>query len=449
MKIFKPFLRFNYLLQFILILFILPSVISAQWEEKSNGLPTEQVAFALDAIDSMTAVVLYPRGGSTHYEAVYLTVDGGKNWELIPITLDAFQTISDVSMIDADNIWATTGDGRILKINNRSSDVEIQFSDTTLTKFINYIEMFDMNNGIAMGDDPDYELQGGTAAILKTTDGGKNWVSMNNSAFGGVSGDGWRRIDFINPNTGFFYPSGNSNYSVFKTSDGGSSWEEIAFTKFTMILKFYDENYGLIFGPTSPDSVKEMYRTINGGNTWESTPMANTSWGEDIEFVPGHPEKVWFADYDNLYFSGDSGKSWSVIDVADEKLGGRDIVFTDENVGWLACDMGKVYRTINGGLGVSSVQNSASVPEALQLMQNYPNPFNPETTIKYQLPVSDFVTLKIYDVLGKEVASLAEGFKQSGEHTISFDASKLSSGIYYYSLISGSTRLTKKMLLLK
>jgi hypothetical protein len=83
------------------------------------------------------------------------------------------------------------------------------------------------------------------------------------------------------------------------------------------------------------------------------------------------------------------------------------------------------------------------------LSQNYPNPFNPSTTIKYEIPEKSFVTIKVYDVLGNEVANLVDEEKQAGDHIVNFDAAKLSSGVYFYSLSSGNYLSTKKMILLR
>ncbi len=88
-------------------------------------------------------------------------------------------------------------------------------------------------------------------------------------------------------------------------------------------------------------------------------------------------------------------------------------------------------------------------PKEFVLYQNYPNPFNPNTVISYQLPVAGYVTLKVYDLLGKEVATLVDEYKETGRYEIEFDAKNLSSGIYYYKLNSGEYFQTKKMMLMK
>jgi hypothetical protein len=103
--------------------------------------------------------------------------------------------------------------------------------------------------------------------------------------------------------------------------------------------------------------------------------------------------------------------------------------------------------TLGGATGVN--ENDHSLPTTFTLEQNYPNPFNPNTTISYQLPTQNHVTLKIFDVLGREVATLVKSVEQPGFKSVTFDASKLSSGMYFYRLQAGNYIDTKKLLLLR
>jgi hypothetical protein len=98
---------------------------------------------------------------------------------------------------------------------------------------------------------------------------------------------------------------------------------------------------------------------------------------------------------------------------------------------------------------VVTVPSEDAIPNEFSLEQNYPNPFNPSTVISYQLPVSGSVTLKVYDVLGNEVATLVSEEKPAGNYEVEFDASGLSSGIYFYQLKARSFVETKRMVLLK
>ncbi len=98
---------------------------------------------------------------------------------------------------------------------------------------------------------------------------------------------------------------------------------------------------------------------------------------------------------------------------------------------------------------VTGVETNGTVVNKFNLEQNYPNPFNPTTTIKYSIPNSDYVTLKIYNVLGKEITTLVNNNQSAGNYEINFDASNLTSGIYIYQLNAGNNIQIKKMVLLK
>ncbi len=108
-----------------------------------------------------------------------------------------------------------------------------------------------------------------------------------------------------------------------------------------------------------------------------------------------------------------------------------------------------------GGLDPSIMVNNShkqtqtkEIPEGYTIA-NYPNPFNPTTTINYQLPTDGIVTLKVYDVLGKEVATLVNDHRTAGYHTVEFNARNLPSGIYIYTITANNYTRSKKMLLMK
>ncbi|MGE5795924.1 MAG: T9SS type A sorting domain-containing protein, partial [Ignavibacteria bacterium] len=101
-----------------------------------------------------------------------------------------------------------------------------------------------------------------------------------------------------------------------------------------------------------------------------------------------------------------------------------------------------------GSMAATDVESFDQV-EDFELLSNYPNPFNPSTTIKYSIPTSEFVSLKVYDVLGSEVATLVNDEKPTGNYKVNFNATNLSSGIYFYTLKVGNFTQTKKLILMK
>ena len=97
----------------------------------------------------------------------------------------------------------------------------------------------------------------------------------------------------------------------------------------------------------------------------------------------------------------------------------------------------------------TGITNTNGIANTYSLSQNYPNPFNPTTTIKFSLPKDGLVKLVVYDVLGKEVATLVNGGQTAGNYEVTFDASKLTSGIYFYKITSGDFSDVKKMMPMK
>jgi hypothetical protein len=121
-------------------------------------------------------------------------------------------------------------------------------------------------------------------------------------------------------------------------------------------------------------------------------------------------------------------------------------------------DYGRGFSSNTGEMSINPSNNSTvtsvegtseQIPTAYKLEQNYPNPFNPSTTIRYQVPVDGFVTLKIYTLLGQEIATLVNGHQTAGSYALSFDASKLASGIYIYRFNANGFSQTRKMVLMR
>jgi hypothetical protein len=108
---------------------------------------------------------------------------------------------------------------------------------------------------------------------------------------------------------------------------------------------------------------------------------------------------------------------------------------------------GDAFIEIGGPAGVETISNE--IPTEYSLEQNYPNPFNPSTKIEYSLSEASFVQLKVYDVLGNEVATLVNEDQSAGTYRTDFIGADLTSGIYFYKLQAGSFIETKKMILMK
>jgi CubicO group peptidase (beta-lactamase class C family) len=135
------------------------------------------------------------------------------------------------------------------------------------------------------------------------------------------------------------------------------------------------------------------------------------------------------------------------------------ILETGENVGAIVLTNGRSengiweieLELISYGIlnTVNAIEEDKQLPIHYTLGQNYPNPFNPSTTIEFTLPKSEFIELKVFNILGKEVSTLVSKKLYQGNHTYKFDGSDLASGVYYYQLVAGDNREVKKMILLR
>jgi hypothetical protein len=98
---------------------------------------------------------------------------------------------------------------------------------------------------------------------------------------------------------------------------------------------------------------------------------------------------------------------------------------------------------------MTGIHETLNLPTSMFLHQNYPNPFNPTTTIRYTLPRAEFVSLKVYDILGREVATLVNERQAAGGYSVRFDANQLSSGLYFYKITTGNFNKARKMVVMK
>lgn len=193
-----------------------------------------------------------------------------------------------------------------------------------------------------------------------------------------------------------------------------------------------DDNGGAIaaWGQGLQNGVNIFAQRVNGsGQTIWSNPTYGTS-GNPVSTTPstfqGHPVIV----------SDDAGGAivaW--YDLRASSYGGPYDIYAQ-------------HISSNGNVTKVNKPN-AGMPTEFSLSQNYPNPFNPSTVISYQLPASSQVTLRVYDMLGREIATLVNDRENAGSHSAKFDGSRLASGVYFYRLVAGNYVATKKMALLK
>ncbi len=331
---------------------------------------------------------------------------------------------------------------------------------------------------------------------------GFNINSIENSTDGGLTWNGPRSFGVMN---GFPFPgfceAGGVTYLVVNyrlvLKNSGSGWDTALYTPYNLgQINFINANTGAVLGGSTVEGVT---RTTNGGGNWSFAPFGIEHRGNDIQLLPSGVGYV-AGDSNFVMKTYDYGANWTLLSVNgnlhianiffasdntgwylgqtgsypnyDGRLyytpnGGTNFVqlqslqnfnvtgfsFVDISTGYVCGDSGVVLKTTNGGLTFINT-TSSNLPDKFLLRQNFPNPFNPVTKIKFDIPPVGqrhaFDTkLIIYDVLGREVATLINQQMQPGSYSVDWDGTNYPSGVYFYRLEAGDYIQSKKMILIK
>ncbi len=294
------------------------------------------------------------------------------------------------------------------------------------------------------------ESSGPKATTIKYNfSGGQDWVNnefagCNNSIqiferqIGyGVKGPTTRLTDVFTTGYSGLYPSNCSGQTIRYTISGGVDWRKIYSTNRQLdllslkldnaenvIVTGFDFS-GNIFG--NPVGYTIKYNNA-GVLQWVNTLSSHSFlWLFDLALDP-------------------SGNAFVAGTASNDYIGNSIPVFENE-LNMSAYYITTKYETDNGGDNQDNFNSFTA--NKYNLSQNHPNPFNPSTTIKYSIPYSGFVSIKVYDMLGREIVQLANEFKESGNYDVIFDGSNLSSGVYIYRLQAGLFSDMKKMILIR
>jgi photosystem II stability/assembly factor-like uncharacterized protein len=364
---------------------------------------------------------------STADGTIYVTTDAGNSWTL---ATGINQDIEDVCYADNSTLYAVGGDEKVAK----STDGGFTWTEIysgTFTRLFLGVYFSDANYGMIGGED---------GKVMKTTDSGISWITQNAGGFALLHG-----VYIFNEDSAYVV---GTPEQVYKTTDGGNTWAEdwasgynVAFYK----IKFTSNNTGIICGSQGTIMVKTDYVPVEltsftaseSGNSvivkWTTATETNNkgfsverksdnSYWQEIGFVPG-------------FGSSSEHHSYS---------------YNDNNLNSGSYSYRLKQTDFNGSSNYSEVVSiEISLPAEFRLEQNYPNPFNPSTNINYSIPKQSFVSIKVYNIIGQEVASLVNGVQEEGHHQIVFNAKNLSSGIYLMRLSAGILTSEIKMNLLK
>lgn len=392
------------------------------WQAQISGIGNSlRSVFFLDEFNGWTV-------GS--YGAIVHTTNGGENWN--QQTSGSNKDFNCVYFIDTATGWISGSQGTILKTIDGGNSWSPQNSFTVYNLL-----------SIHFATDSTGWVVGTNGTILKTTNGGTNWIPQN-SPFSEVISD----VDFVDALNGWAaaYESGATSSTILKTTDGGDLWEIVTVPMLipwpVISIDFINRDIGWLVG-----YLEIIYKSTDGGNTWfEQTGVSS---------IPEVFYSVSFADENNGWAVGyggviahtaDGGNLWTAQASGTTNIL-WDVYFVNPTTGWVVGNNGLILKYT---IPVFVEENElVSAPNKFILYNNYPNPFNPATLIKYSIPESGTVKLTVYNALGEAVKTLVNNYVEAGTYTINFNASDLSSGIYYYRLQTNTFIEAKKMLLLK
>ena len=409
--------------------------------------------YNLNFIETYSNNTLYSLGEHSAYPdtnqfGIFRTTNKGLNWNLISSSNMCY--LKTIQFIDSLTAFAGGGFYQfymtedtygkvILKTTTGGANWFFVFNISMTPGYlmdVSGISFVNINTGWACCKD---------GAILKTTNGGINFSYQNTSPYFKKSS-----ISFIDSQTGWV--TGDSGY-VAKSSNGGTNWniqQRVVTTNLNCIY-FINSSEGYICGNNGV-----ILKTINGGINWNTQTSGVVSNLNSIYFV--NNQTGWTAGNDKIIGTTNSGVNW-FIQYSNASANIQSIVFSDSLYGW-SCGGKKIFNSTNGGI-TSVVPGNSTVPDEFKLYQNYPNPFNPSTIIKFTIPLStrnvlgrDLVTIKVYGILGNEVATLVNEKLNPGTYEIPFSINQytnnqIPSGIYFYKLNFGKNQQICKMIFLK
>lgn len=375
---------------------------------------------------------------------VYVSRNRGESWTNIGTVSGGGSAHSFyVSPLDT-NIWMCAITGSPDRV-TRTTNYGATWTTIVSRNFSNYGQPLEMDQ-----NDPSiYYFAPDNGGFYQSSDNGASFTEISNNYPFRSPCDiivMWDSSNVIFVGDGV---TGSGQAKIFKSVNKGINWTEVYIVPSSetpsLCNSVFEQNvaYSTEWGGSG------FYKTTNYGNNWTLAGSTGSSgWGSDI--CREDPTVVLKGSYGSpTYVTTNSGVSFNSTTIGGGCGAGiivpeRGYLLAMQCSGLLKMN---ISYTILTDINVS--MNNSLIPNEYELIQNYPNPFNPSTNIKFALPKSENISLKIYDQLGREIMTLAEGVKNAGTYEITFNASNLTSGIYFYKLNSGSVSLTKKMLLVK
>jgi photosystem II stability/assembly factor-like uncharacterized protein len=425
------------LLLSISLLFILNALSHAQyWSEQNSG-----VSVSLNSVTSVNGYAWVCGNNGT----VLRTTNGGSNW----INAGGNGYLSSVNLTtiycESDLIAMTAG-----------NNVSMAYAYRTTNGGTNWVQVFSQIGGninaIYLSATDNSFLVGNPVAgrwsLWKSTNNGVNWDSTGLYIPAGNNESGFANslLKIVN-----FIWFGTNNSKVYYSSDNGVNWSAQS------ILP--EVNSRAVWFLPSPNYLSTIYG-LTGGNSLMKTTNSGSSWFQvlvpstyDIKGITGSltDSRSWFVRGSTIYTSFNQGANWSLDYTAPAGTFNHISIIRDSPTRvWAVRSNGGISKYPGMSTVIKQIENR--IPGEFKLYQNYPNPFNPNTRIRFDIPSVETIhelSLRIYDILGKEIATLADEQLGPGTYEVEWNGSNFASGMYFARLEAGSFIDIKKMVLLK
>lgn len=444
---------------FIFLMFFISCVAYSQWEIQNSGVSVylRDICF----VDSLYGWAVGDSG------IVIATKDGGKTWiKMIELSDSVeFKQVQflnrEIGFVGGNTIkkFPTYTAFYVLLLRTMNGGFSWERCDSMFSSDLTFGDMqfLDPDNGwIGIKNIGANSIADRKGILLKTKDGGKSWsvLQEKDSLLVGA-------VAFWNNSIGYSFWSfaidNFNNTEVYCTQNAGLEWTRTGTIREEVVKKAKCISSNTIWTIGYKTS-----RSNNGGQTWNSWNWFSPVIGGQKRFIASdfeifNSDNIWLVGnafsnpFDNegvILNTRNSGETWfSELQIPNRHFKGLSVVSNKK--AWIAGSNGLIMHLKNIVTVID--KEVEAFPKQFEIEQNYPNPFNPSTQIEFQIPKYGFVSLTIFDLLGREVITLLNEEKKPGMYTVTWNGKdkygkEVSSGIYFYKLRAGSFSRTQKMI---
>jgi hypothetical protein len=346
---------------------------------------------------------------------VYISTNNGTNWTKTTLNNKLVYSLATLGTI----IYAGTSSSGVYSSSNNGSN----WTQTSLNTQTIYALTVNGNTIFAGAS--------GNGVYISTNNG-TNWTQNSLSSHSVVS--------IAASGSNIF--AGTSIYGIYRSTNSGVNWAQTSMNSSTLKALALNSSY-YFAGAYSLSGSNGFYRSTDGG-TWTLSGLNSInvlSLG-----ISGYNT---FAGTENgVYLSTNNGTNWIIKNQGFTSVPHIEAILIFNNYVFIGTYGESVWRrTLAESIGINNI--STEIPSAYFLNQNYPNPFNPSTTIKFAIAKNDYTSIRVFDILGKEVATLVNEKLSAGTYSVDWDASDFPSGVYIYRLQTNRFTETKRMTLIK